>query len=184
MLLRYSTAGACALTITLLLVLVFACDARAAGHRATPLITARHSIDFYRAATWRWQSQMAAPKTRSNYAEKQSHSTAYLHYLTDRWRARAHTARSTYRSWFSNIYAKWACIHGGEGAWNSNTGNGYYGGLQMDLSFQRSYGAEFFRFGFAHRWPVWAQLIAAERAYKSGRGFYPWPNTARACGLI
>jgi hypothetical protein len=24
----------------------------------------------------------------------------------------------------------------------------------------------------------------AERAYRSGRGFYPWPNTARACGLI
>jgi hypothetical protein len=24
----------------------------------------------------------------------------------------------------------------------------------------------------------------AERAYRSGRGFYPWPNSARACGLI
>ncbi|HEY8646022.1 MAG TPA: hypothetical protein VIL77_09120 [Gaiellaceae bacterium] len=77
------------------------------------------------------------------------------------------------------------CIHQYEGAWNANTGNGYYGGLQMDLSFQGSYGAEFLRrWGTADNWPVWAQLQAAVRAYQSGRGFYPWPNTARACGLI
>lgn len=25
----------------------------------------------------------------------------------------------------------WVCIHDGEGAWNDDTGNGYYGGLQM-----------------------------------------------------
>jgi hypothetical protein len=24
----------------------------------------------------------------------------------------------------------------------------------------------------------------AEKAYRAGRGFYPWPNTARYCGLI
>ena len=72
------------------------------------------------------------------------------------------------------------CIHHYEGAWNSNTGNGYYGGLQMDLAFQGSYGAEFLhRWGTADNWPVWAQLQAAVRAYQSGRGFYPWPNTAR-----
>jgi hypothetical protein len=77
------------------------------------------------------------------------------------------------------------CIHGYEGSWTANTGNGYYGGLQMDLTFQAHYGAEFVRlWGTADRWPVWAQLQAAVRAYQSGRGFYPWPNTARACGLI
>ena len=27
--------------------------------------------------------------------------------------------------------AGWLCIHAREGAWNANTGNGYYGGLQM-----------------------------------------------------
>lgn len=26
--------------------------------------------------------------------------------------------------------------------------------------------------------------VVAERARRSGRGFYPWPNTARECGLI
>jgi Transglycosylase-like domain len=77
------------------------------------------------------------------------------------------------------------CIHHHEGAWTENTGNGYYGGLQMDLAFQRLYGAEFLtRFGTADTWPVWAQLEVAGRAYGSGRGFAPWPNTARACGLL
>jgi hypothetical protein len=77
------------------------------------------------------------------------------------------------------------CIHRYEGAWGSNTGNGYYGGLQMDLQFQGLYGPEFLRrWGTADNWPVWAQLQAAVRAYESGRGFGPWPNTARACGLL
>jgi hypothetical protein len=77
------------------------------------------------------------------------------------------------------------CIHSYEGAWSSNTGNGYYGGLQMDVAFQRLYGAEFLRrWGTADNWPAWAQLEAAATAYRSGRGFWPWPNSARLCGLI
>lgn len=76
------------------------------------------------------------------------------------------------------------CVHGGEGAWNANTGNGYYGGLQMDISFQQAYGPEFYaRWGTADNWPIWAQLFTAVRGYLS-RGFAPWPNTARACGLL
>jgi hypothetical protein len=77
------------------------------------------------------------------------------------------------------------CIHRYEGAWNANTGNGYFGGLQMDMAFQSRYGAEYLRrWGTADRWPVWAQINASVRAYQSGRGFYPWPNTARMCGLL
>ncbi|MGN6798177.1 MAG: transglycosylase family protein [Gaiellaceae bacterium] len=77
------------------------------------------------------------------------------------------------------------CIHHYEGAWDSNTGNGYYGGLQMDRRFQSLYGADFVaKWGTADNWPAWAQLQVAVRAYRAGRGFYPWPNTARACGLI
>jgi hypothetical protein len=82
------------------------------------------------------------------------------------------------------LYEKWRCIHEHEAAWNANTGNGYYGGLQMDVSFMNAYGPEFIRrWGYANKWPVWAQLKAAERAYSS-RGFDPWPNTARMCGLL
>jgi Transglycosylase-like domain len=77
------------------------------------------------------------------------------------------------------------CIHHYEGGWSSNTGNGYYGGLQMDIRFQRIYGADYLRrWGTADRWPAWAQLVVASRAYRAGRGFAPWPNTARACGLL
>ncbi len=77
------------------------------------------------------------------------------------------------------------CIHHYEGGWNANTGNGYYGGLQMDLGFQRSYGSDYLsRWGTADNWPAWAQLDTAVRAYRAGRGFSPWPNTARACGLL
>jgi hypothetical protein len=77
------------------------------------------------------------------------------------------------------------CIHRYEGAWTSNTGNGYYGGLQMDRGFQSSYGGDYLaRYGTADRWPPEAQIAVAARAYQSGRGFRPWPNTARACGLI
>ncbi len=77
------------------------------------------------------------------------------------------------------------CIHRYEGSWTADTGNGYYGGLQMDVSFQRRYGGDFAaRWGTADNWPAWAQLEAAVRAYRSGRGFWPWPNSARVCGLI
>jgi len=117
--------------------------------------------------------------------------------------AQAPTARATLRLWQrrsasaalvvsqhepaipARLHDSFLCIHRFEGAWNSNTGNGYYGGLQLDLSFQALYGPEFLdRFGTADNWPVWAQLQAAVRAYQSGRGFTPWPNTARFCGLL
>jgi len=122
--------------------------------------------------------------------------------------ARAHgrTARSTLRLWQKRSaaaallvadhgYARpripaflehaFACIHHYEGGWTADTGNGYYGGLQMDRPFQRLYGADYLRrWGTADNWPAWAQLQAAARAYRSGRGFGPWPNTARACGLL
>ena len=84
--------------------------------------------------------------------------------------------------WLTDAFT---CIHHYEGAWNANSGNGYYGGLQMDAGFMRTYGDEYVRrWGTADRWPAWAQIGAAVRAYRSGRGFWPWPNTARACGLL
>jgi Transglycosylase-like domain len=83
------------------------------------------------------------------------------------------------------LVADFMCIHRFEGAWDANTGNGYYGGLQMDARFMALYGAEYVRrWGTADNWPVWAQLQAAVRAYRSGRGFGPWPRTAVACGLL
>jgi hypothetical protein len=92
------------------------------------------------------------------------------------------TAGAEIYTWLAQAFT---CIHRYEAAWNANTGNGYYGGLQMDLSFQSLYGGRYLqRYGTADRWPVWAQLEVAARAYSAGRGFWPWPNTARACGLL
>lgn len=80
--------------------------------------------------------------------------------------------------------SSWVCIHSGEGAWNSNTGNGYYGGLQMNWDFMRAYGPEFLKkWGTADKWPYTKQIQAADRAWKI-RGYDPWPQTARKCGLI
>lgn len=54
----------------------------------------------------------------------------------------------------------------------------------MDVSFEKTYGRPFYnRWGHAHRWPVWAQLRAAYNGWRR-RGWHPWPNTARMCGLL
>jgi hypothetical protein len=76
------------------------------------------------------------------------------------------------------------CIHSHEGSW-TDPNPPYYGGLQMDLGFQRTYGGGLLsRKGTADHWTPAEQIAVAIRAYRSGRGFYPWPNTARYCGLI
>jgi hypothetical protein len=74
------------------------------------------------------------------------------------------------------------CIHSHEGSW-SDPGYPYWGGLQMDMNFQSAYGPEFLRrWGTADRWPVYAQLQAGARAV-AARGFSPWPNTRKLCGV-
>jgi hypothetical protein len=76
------------------------------------------------------------------------------------------------------------CIHMFEGAWNDPSAP-YWGGVQMDLSFQRTYGRVFLKaLGTADHWPAFIQVAVAMSAYYSGRGYYPWPNTARYCGLL
>jgi hypothetical protein len=82
------------------------------------------------------------------------------------------------------IRAAFMCIHGGEGAWDDPDAP-YWGGLQMDLEFQETYGPELLAAkGTADHWTAAEQIHVAYRAYRSGRGFHPWPNTAHRCGLI
>ena len=83
-------------------------------------------------------------------------------------------------------YDALTCIaqHESHGAWDIATGNGYYGGLQMDRQFQSTYAPGLYRTkGTADHWTREEQMRTAERAI-STRGFHPWPNTARACGLL
>ena len=74
------------------------------------------------------------------------------------------------------------CIHQYEGSW-TDTGAPYYGGLQMDISFQRAYGGRLLQSrGTANHWTVGEQLAAGVAGYLE-RGWQPWPNTSRRCGL-
>jgi Transglycosylase-like domain len=145
------------------------------------------AIKAHRAATWRWQKLMGARRTPSDYSERRATNGRYLDWLEELWKARARHARR--KAAQPPHKSAWLCIHRyerhpGEG-WATRTGNGYYGGLQMDLGFQRRYGRELLRRkGTADRWTRLEQMWVAERAYRAGRGFWPWPNTARACGLI
>ena len=76
------------------------------------------------------------------------------------------------------------CIHSLEGSWR-DPNPPYWGGLQMDRAFMRAYMPwAYDYFGTADRWPISVQIAAGIHAVISGRGFQPWPNTARVCGLI
>jgi hypothetical protein len=82
-------------------------------------------------------------------------------------------------------YEELICIaeHESGGRWDIATGNGYYGGLQMDRQFQQTYAPRLYRRkGTADNWTREEQLRAAARAVRA-RGFSPWPTTARICGL-
>ncbi len=83
-------------------------------------------------------------------------------------------------------YDAWMCIARYEShtTWNLTDSSPYYGGLQMDREFQQTYDPELYRAkGTADHWTVEEQMLTAERALP-GRGFTPWPNTARMCGLL
>jgi hypothetical protein len=135
-----------------------------------------------REATWRWQRLMGRRPTPAIRSEVRSRSPHYRRWVLRLWtkraaRARRHAANPPRR-------AAWQCIHRFEGPWNDPNAP-YYGGLQMDIHFQRLYGRDLLRRkGTADNWTPLEQMWVAERAYRSGRGFYPWPNTARFCGLI
>lgn len=85
------------------------------------------------------------------------------------------------------------CIHRYEGSWTDD-GLPFFGGLQFDSSFQETYSRELSKHfkgypnlyetkGSANHWTPLEQMWVAEMAIIS-RGFYPWPNTARYCGLL
>jgi hypothetical protein len=144
--------------------------------------TVLHVIDNYRAETWRWQRLMGRPRTPAGRSAASTTSAAYRAWVRDLWRERAERARRAalrppHRS-------AWLCIQRHEGAW-TDAGAPYYGGLQMDLSFQRTYAPDLLRRkGTANRWTPLEQMWVAERALRRGTGFYPWPTAARTCGLI
>jgi hypothetical protein len=128
-----------------------------------------------RSTAWRWQAVIGL---RHAHSAAPLHSARALRY----WRHQVRHIR-----WLAAHPPHkrgWLCIHRFEGSW-SDSGDPYWGGLQMDRGFMSSYAPRFLlRKGLANRWTPLEQMWVAERAHRSGRGYGPWPNTARYCGLI
>jgi hypothetical protein len=115
--------------------------------------------------------------TAAQWAGRFKHRTRQLQNVRQVLHSNLHT-----RAGATVVERAFLCIHRYEGAWD-DPNPPYWGGLQMDLAFQRAYGGEFLdTFGTADRWPPALQVATAVRAWTT-RGFGPWPNTARACGL-
>jgi hypothetical protein len=94
------------------------------------------------------------------------------------------TAGAFPRSWLRDAL----CVHGYEASWTNPgvTWDGrrskYYGGMQFDLLTWRANGG--LRFArYPHHATPREQLLVAYTTWKQ-RGWRPWPNTARRCGLI
>ena len=140
----------------------------------------RRHIRRFRADTRHWQTVMLGRPPANSSRTLAYRSLARLERVARRWQHRAHQAW-----WHANHppgLANWLCIHRYEGSW-ADSGGPYWGGLQMDLSFQQSYGAWLLSHkGTADHWSPLEQIWVAVRASHS-RGYSPWPNTARDCGL-
>lgn len=134
-----------------------------------------------------FQALMHKPPWPYRYgAERHVASRAYFVWLWTRHRI---VSKQRYAAWraqpwlHGSIHNALLCIHRYEGSWTDPNAP-YWGGLQADLSFQQAYGAEYYRrWGTADHWPVSAQLHMGYRGVMA-RGYSPWPNTARQCGLL
>jgi hypothetical protein len=180
----YLTLLACALALTY----AFGAGAENAGEATTTTTTTtaqsdgwtpatvQRTVDRYRRVTWHWQRVMGKPVTLTlrHPASAQVRIAAWKRIAAYNERLAQHPPH----------LRAWLCIHRFEGAWN-DPNPPYYGGLQMDLGFQRSYAGRLLaRKGTANNWTPLEQMWVAERALRAGRGFWAWPNTARGCGLL
>jgi hypothetical protein len=139
-------------------------------------------IDRFRKETWRWERLMRKPLSHTSHSAERSNEAELRRWVLRMWRHKAALRKRQARH--PPRLGAWLCIHRFEGPWTDPNAP-YYGGLQMDLQFQRTYAPELLRSkGTADKWSAIEQIWVAERAHSSGRGFTPWPNTARYCGLL
>ena len=98
----------------------------------------RARLDRRHHARWRWQ---AGARAHPRVVERRAFAPCpAVRQAAALERARARGARRHFERWFRETYARWRCIHEGEGSWTANTGNGYFGGLQMSDWFMHHYG--------------------------------------------
>jgi hypothetical protein len=139
----------------------------------------RRHIQRFRTDTRHWLTVMRGRPPANVSRSLATRSLARLKQLVRHWRHRAHSA------WWHAKHPPnlrdWICIHRYEGSW-ADSGGPYWGGLQMDLGFQQTYGGWLLHHkGTADHWSPLEQIWVAVRAART-RGFSPWPNTARYCG--
>jgi hypothetical protein len=152
-----------------------------------PIRTIRHDIRWTRRHALRNARRAALPLPRHGHAERRAVTRADLVKILERWQRRLDHYRAAYAR-RRPVLEDLLCIHSYEGAWDavSDTVPTYYGGLQMDATFEETYGADVLaNRGGAHanQWPRHDQLMVAYRGYRV-RGFTPWPTAAAACGLL
>jgi hypothetical protein len=158
---------------------------RAAGQQQT---VGRSALAYYgkeiagfERQTWHWQRVMGVQPTPATTPRLDRLNGGQLQRLDQRWQERS-TAAYHQAQRPPHLQAL-LCIHRYEGSWRDGSGP-YYGGLQMDVGFQQTYGGWLYRQkGTADHWAPLEQIWTAERAVSS-RGFSPWPSTARICGVL
>jgi hypothetical protein len=138
-------------------------------------------IHAYQRATWHWERLMGVALSRTTGDSLAQLGVSGARRSLARWHRLAVAARR--RAQHPPHLAAFLCIHRYEGSW-TDTGAPFWGGLQMNYGFQATYGSWLLRTkGTADHWTPLEQIWVAEKALRS-RGFWPWPNTARYCGLI
>lgn len=96
--------------------------------------------------------------------------------LVARWRLKHPAAEREHRLF--TLFATVASCESG-GRWSISTGNGYYGGLQMDRTFAKTYDRwAYYNLGTPNNWSRERQIKAAIRAYRT-RGLGPWPKCGK-----
>jgi hypothetical protein len=167
--------------IVLAVTLALTATAPASALASNSTAALRAGIAWHREQTWAWQDVAFRARTRSSFMERRVTGLGYLRWQARLWSQRRIAARTFAQN--PPHKAEWLCIHHYEGSW-TDPNSPFYGGLQMDLEFQQTYGGRLLRLkGTADHWTMLEQMWVAERAYKT-RGFWPWPNTARYCGLL
>jgi opacity protein-like surface antigen len=183
-----------AISVLVIAVLAFVLIASASAadmSKAEKLRASRSVVAWYHGkGAWHLRPGYA---TCSKIASSSAAGRCYRHRLGYRWHKHRIAALAPTRSAI-RYRSAWLCLQRSETpppfpAWRTASGNGYYGGLQMDLAFQRTYGPELLKAkGTANNWTAEEQMIVAERAHDgyaghAARGFGPWPNTRHDCGL-
>ena len=124
-------------------------------------------IARFQKQTWHWQHVMGVRLTPGG-RRLTGLSAQSARRTADVWKTRSDAAHR--RAMRPPHLREFLCIHRYEGSWTDG-GDPYWGGLQMDRTFQRLYGAYLFRTkGTADRWSPIEQVRNILTDDRNGQG--------------